>query len=82
MKKLRKVNTAKRKKARKDALARLEQQAAAFLDHPQECCVCKKEFERTTETVASWQVTVREDRIRLTCPPCWSTIKKVLENRE
>ena len=80
--KIRKVNTKKRKKERKDAQARLEAQTAAFLQHPTECCVCKVEFERTKETVATWQVTIRESRIRLTCPDCWGTIKKVVECKD
>ena len=80
--KLRKVNTKKRKKERKDAQAKLEAQTAAFLQHPTECCVCKVGFERTKETVATWQVTIRENRIRLTCPDCWCTIKKVVESKD
>ena len=85
MRKIRKVNTNKRKKERKDAKEKLEKQTAAFLDHPKECCVCKTEFERTHETVKTWQVTVVEDRVRLTCPDCWEVfgkVKEVLENIE
>ena len=82
MKKIRKVNTNKRKKDRKEAQKRLEKQTAAILDHPKECCVCKTEFKRTYETVKTWQVTVIEDR---TCPDCWEVfgkIKEELENEE
>jgi len=82
MKKIRKVNTKKRKKDRKEAKEKLERQAAAFLDHPKECCVCKTEFERTHETVKTWQVTVVEDRVRLTCPDCWEVFSKVKEGLE
>ena len=85
MRKIRKVNTNKRKKERKEAKEKLEKQTAAFLDHPKECCVCKTEFERTHETVKTWQVTVVEDRVRLTCPDCWEVfgkVKEVLENIE
>ncbi len=77
--KIRKVNTNKRKKARKEAAKKLEQQAQAILDHPDTCCVCGTSFERTKETVKTWQVVVREDRVRLTCPSCWATITEVLE---
>ena len=82
MKKITKVNTNKRKKDRKEAQKRLEKQTAAFLDHPKECCVCKTEFERTHETVKTWQVSVVEDRVRLTCPDCWGIINKAMENLE
>lgn len=80
MRKLRKVNTNKRKKERKEAQERLQKQTAAFLDHPKECCVCKFEFKRTKETVKTWQVVIRENRVRLTCPKCWSIIQEVVEN--
>jgi hypothetical protein len=79
MKKLRKVNPGKRKQERKDAKERLEAQTSMFLDHPKECCVCNQEWVRNTETVKTWQITIREDRVRLTCPECWSTIQEGLE---
>ena len=82
MKKIRKVNTKKRKKERKEANERLERQATAFLDHPKECCVCKTEFVRNHETVKTWQVSVVEGRVRLTCPICWGKITEALENIE
>ena len=82
MKKLRKVNTRKRKQERKDAVEALQKKTAAFLDHPKECCVCSAEFKRTRQTVKTWQVTVRENRVRLTCPDCWGKIQEVLENEE
>ena len=80
MKKLRKANTAQRKADRKAAQEALENRTAAFLDHPKECCVCKETFHRTHDTVQTWQVTVVENRVRLTCPSCWGTIQEVLEN--
>ena len=82
MKKIRKVNPSKRKKERKEAQKRLEKQTAAFLDHPKECCVCGIPFERNQDTVITWQVTVIEDRVRLTCPDCWGKISQVLEKIE
>lgn len=82
MKKIRKHIPGKRKREKKEAKERLEKQAAAFLNHPKECCVCKTEFERTHETVKTWQVTVVEDRVRLTCPDCWEVFSKVKEGLE
>ena len=79
MKKLRKVNTQKRKKQRKDAQSQLEAQTSMFLDHPKECCLCHTSFERTQETVKTWQVTVRGTRVRLTCPTCSATLAAALE---
>tara|TARA_R100000808_G_C2060249_1_gene91994 strand:+ start:112 stop:369 length:258 start_codon:yes stop_codon:yes gene_type:complete len=78
--KLRKVNTSKRKQKRKAAKEQLQRRAAAFLDHPKECCVCQSPFARTQQTVNTWHVTVQEKRVRLTCPDCWGTIKEIVEN--
>jgi hypothetical protein len=80
MKKLRNIKPGQRKKERKEAQAALERQMAAFLDHTKECCVCKAPFERNKETVKTWQVVERKERVRLTCPDCWGTIQEVLEN--
>ena len=77
--KLRKVNTAKRKKDHKEAQERLSTQTSLIMNHPNECCVCQSEFHRTHETVLSWQVTVIEERVRLTCPDCWNTLTEGLE---
>ena len=80
MKKLRKVNKAKRKKERKDAQERLAQKTSFLLDHPMECCLCKKPFERTHETVKTWMVTASEEKqtVYLTCPPCWDKVESVV----
>tara|TARA_R110000824_G_scaffold294530_1_gene482919 strand:+ start:2638 stop:2895 length:258 start_codon:yes stop_codon:yes gene_type:complete len=79
VKKIRKVNKAQRKQKRQDAQERLEKQSAMLLDHPKECCLCTTAFERTHETVKTWQVTVKESRVRLTCPSCAETLTQALE---
>jgi hypothetical protein len=79
MKKLRNIKPGQRKKERREKAAALEAQAAAFLDHPKECCVCTTPFERTQETVAQWHVSVIGGRVRLACPDCWDLVEKVVE---
>ena len=81
--KIRKVNTTKRKKKRKDSQKQLAEQAAIMVGHPKECSVCKKPFERTHETVKEWMVVVRGETqtARLACPGCWTHVNKVLEER-
>ena len=79
MKKLRRVNTAKRKKERKETQRKLAERTASMLNHPTECCVCGIEFVRNRSTVKTWHVTIREDRVRLACPGCW---QMVLEKAE
>jgi hypothetical protein len=77
--KIKKVDTAKRKKERKEAQRQLAEQTSMIAKHPKECCVCQKPFERTHETVKTWMVVIREAKkvIRLTCPQCWETVERV-----
>lgn len=79
MKKLRKVNKAKRKREHKEAEQLLMSRVSLMMNHPKECCVCNTEFVRTHEAVKTWNVTVADDRVRLTCPECWSALMKELE---
>ena len=78
MKKLRKVTPGKGKKERKEAQQRLAERTEMMAQHPKECCLCKTSFERTRKTVKTWQVTVREGRVRLTCPKCWAVVQEAL----
>ena len=82
MKKIKKVNTSKRKKKRKEAQEKLQQQASLLSKHPKECCVCHKLFERSHETVKVWQITVIKTRVRLTCPDCWCKVREMVEVRD
>ena len=82
MKKIRKVTPGKQKQDRKDVQEDMVRQVALFSKHPTECCICKLGFERTKETVLSWQITINEERVRLTCPRCWGIIKEALESKE
>ena len=77
--KLRKVNTKKRKQERKEANKKLAEQASKMMNHTTECCVCNASFKRTKETVKTWQVTIHQERVRLTCPECWARIKERVE---
>jgi len=79
MKKIRKNNSAKRKKERKAKEERLATQVETMVNHPKECCICRAQFERTPESVKTWTVTVREERVRLTCPQCWHILQEALE---
>lgn len=79
MKKLRNVASQKRKQKRKEAQQRLEEQTALIMKHPTACCLCDGSFERTQETVKTWQVTINEERVRLTCPSCWALVRETIE---
>ena len=82
MKKLRKVNTSARKKMQKELEAKLATQMSLFMKHPTECCCCHLPFERTHETVKAWQVVIREERVRLSCPDCWALVRETLESAD
>ncbi len=79
MKKLRKVVTKKGKTA-KAIKKLLAEQAALMMKQPKECCVCNEPFERTPETVKTWQVTVLQEKktVRLTCPRCSQLVSEVV----
>ena len=81
MKKLRKKSVS-RKKAAKAANEKLEKVTSQMQSHPTECCLCHTPFERTKETVTTWQVMIKEENVRLTCPKCWGTIKEVIEKEQ
>tara|TARA_R100001509_G_C4727039_1_gene168513 strand:+ start:121 stop:372 length:252 start_codon:yes stop_codon:yes gene_type:complete len=82
MKKIRRHVPGKRKKQRKELMKRLENQTTTLMQHPKECCVCKAPFERNKETVKAWQVVVREEEVRLTCPRCWGLVQEALEKKD
>jgi hypothetical protein len=78
MPKIRKLNTAKRKKERKKAKEALKQKTSLFLDMPEKCCVCETGFDKKSKEMAqTWHVVVFEERkvVRLTCPPCWQRVE-------
>ena len=82
--KIRKINTSERKKKRKEAEQRLTEHTSAMMNHPMECCVCKREFVRDHETVKTWMITVMEETkvVYLTCPPCWSGVVEIAERKK
>tara|TARA_R110002012_G_scaffold528_2_gene2465 strand:- start:8747 stop:8995 length:249 start_codon:yes stop_codon:yes gene_type:complete len=82
MKKIRRIKPGQKKRERRDAEAALKKKTAAFLDHPQECCVCTTPFERTKETVSSWHVSVIEGRVRMACPDCWNLVRQTVEKEQ
>ena len=83
MRKLKKKRSGtKKNKAAKDTNEKLEKVTSQMQSHPTECCLCHTPFERTQKTVKTWQVMIKEENIRLTCPSCWGTIKEVIEKEQ
>jgi|TARA_R110002126_G_scaffold252967_1_gene396048 hypothetical protein len=77
--KIRKRKTKGSSQEYQDKIEAIERQARLIADHPKECCMCDRPFERTAETVINWHVVVNEERVRLTCPPCWAIVRHTLE---
>jgi hypothetical protein len=82
MKKIRKVNTAKRKKEAKEAQERLAARTSLLLNMPEECCVCTAAFDKKSREMAqTWHVVVYEEKkkVHLTCPTCWRAVEILAE---
>ena len=80
--KLRKVNTARRKKERKATQEALKKRASMILDIPEMCCVCEEPFDKKSKEMAqTWHVVVFDNKktIRLTCPSCWEKVENAME---
>lgn len=70
------------KRTHEEAMAAAERQAKLIASHPKECCLCDRPFERTPETVQTWHVVVNEERVHLTCPPCWAIVQHLPETEQ
>ena len=78
MPKIRKFNSAQRKKERKKAQEVLQRRTSLLLDMPEKCCVCETEFDKKSKEMAqTWHVVTFEERkiVRLTCPFCWQRVE-------
>jgi phosphoserine aminotransferase len=80
MKKIRKVNTSKRKKEFKKAQKQLAERTSMLLNVPEKCCVCESQFDKKSKEMAmTWHVVVMEEKksIYLTCPVCWGAVEEM-----
>jgi len=85
MKKLRKVNTSKRKKEIKETQKQLAARAGMMLNMPEGCCVCASLFDKKSKEMAmTWHVVVldKKKKIYLTCPTCWEAVKEEANKSE
>ena len=59
----------------------LDKKLGLFDLMPDKCVACLKPFDKTDkEQVMTWNVVVREKEkiVRVYCPTCWNTAKKIL----
>ena len=50
---------------------------------PEECSACLKPYDKKDKKmVTSWNVVVKEEKkiVRLYCPQCWSTARKIVQD--
>ena len=71
------------KQAKKDGNQELEEKMSLFGKTPDECLTCEKPFDKKDKEMAmTWSVVVHgeEEVVRLYCPECWTTAKKITED--
>tara|TARA_Y100001973_G_C5191590_1_gene331333 strand:+ start:1846 stop:2112 length:267 start_codon:yes stop_codon:yes gene_type:complete len=70
------------KKMGKENSQKLAEKIFQFDQLPDECLACLKPFDKKSkEQARTWSVVVRdEDTVRLYCPDCWQTAKRVIQD--
>ena len=70
----------KEKAAAEEAQVKIKKQMGMFSRLPESCSACQKHFPKTREAHMTWQVVVREEKVRLFCPDCQQKAKALVEN--
>jgi Zn finger protein HypA/HybF involved in hydrogenase expression len=72
---------AERKRKKGDPEQLMADKVHMFGRLPESCDACQKTFDKKNrDMVFSWNVVVREDKVRLFCPECISKTKEVLDD--
>tara|TARA_Y100000310_G_C20137659_1_gene558801 strand:- start:83 stop:355 length:273 start_codon:yes stop_codon:yes gene_type:complete len=71
-----KIQREKEKAAKKE----LQKKVGLFSKLSDQCLVCQKDFDKKNkEMVMSWNVIIKEDKVRLYCPKCWDNAKNLIQ---
>ena len=70
----------KEKRLASEQQQRLAKQINMFDRLPKKCTACNEDFPKTREAHMTWQVVVREEKVRLFCPECQQKAKEMVEN--
>ena len=70
----------KQKTTAQEVQVKLRKQMGMFNRLPKSCSACQKSFPKTREAHMTWQVVVREEKVRLFCPECQQKAKELVEN--
>mgnify|MGYP003137023224 FL=1 len=58
----------------------LQKKVGLFSKLDDHCLVCQKPFDKKNkDMVMSWSVVVKEDKVRLYCPECWTRAQQLIE---
>jgi hypothetical protein len=69
------------KKMGKDSTETLAKKFSHFGKLPQQCSACEEPFDKKNrEQLASWNVVVRQETVRLFCPHCITKTQEILNN--
>ncbi len=72
----RKLRRDKQNAAKKE----LQKKVGLFSKLEDHCLVCQKGFDKKSkDMVMSWSVVVKEEKVRLYCPECWTRAKQLIE---
>ena len=68
------------KKVGKDNAQKLADKIFQFDRLPDACLACTKPYDKKSKKMATtWNVVAAADAVRLYCPECWSTARRVVE---
>ena len=76
------ANLSRKLRRNKEAAAKkeLQKKVGLFSKLEDHCLVCQKDFDKKNkDMVMSWSVVVKEDKVRLYCPDCWTRAKQLIE---
>ena len=72
----RKLRRSKENAAKKE----LQKKVGLFSKLEDHCLVCQKDFDKKNkDMVMSWSVVVKEEKVRLYCPECWTRAQELIK---
>jgi hypothetical protein len=79
----RKTRRAMSKEMGQDPTEMLAQKFSQFGKLPSQCSACKEPFDKQDrEMLASWNVVVRQETVRIFCPHCIEKTKEILNEHK
>jgi hypothetical protein len=58
----------------------LQKKVGLFSKLEDHCLVCQKDFDKKNrDMVMSWSVVVKEEKVRLYCPECWTRAQELIK---